>query len=135
MNWIEKVNALITLQDTPDERILALVPWGIMDAKIRLGEETAAELENSEDEQWAGAVTHFIASRLMLSSRELIMGIGFPDSNAFGTSWGNGETKPASVNHILELGNHFRELGNQICEDILRRKREESEDTVRWYDI
>lgn len=135
MNWIEKVNALITLPDTPDERILALVPWGIMDAKGCLGEETSTELESAEDKQWAGAVTHFIASRLMLSSRELVMGIGYPDSTSSGTSWGNGETKPASVSDILELGNHFRDLGKQICEDILKKQKEESEEKVRWYDV
>lgn len=133
MNWLDNLKSLMTLQDIPDERVLSLVPWAVQDAARQLGSDLASSLESADDPTWAAAVTHFIASRLILSSRTLVQGQAFPDSNSFGTQWAGGSERPSDLSKLLAMADHYKTTAIDICNTILASQTPSSE--PRWYDI
>ncbi len=132
IDWIDSVNSLLSLDDIPDERITALVPAGIMDVSIQVGRNLAGSLEASEDSRWASAVAHFIASRLIISSRKLLMGQAFPDSNSLGNQWGEGSERSSDLLQLRQMADHFSQKALLICKDLLANW---GEDAIRWYDV
>ena len=132
IDWISRTHAILTADDTPDERILALVPDAVLDAELRIGSNLAGSLQAAEDDRWAAAVTHFLAARLIISSRRLIHGQGFPDSNSAGSQWGQGMERPADLLQLRAMANQFSAKAAQICDSLLANW---NEATIRWYDI
>lgn len=132
--WIDSVNSLLSMDDTPDERIIALVPAGIMDAALILGSTLATTLETAQDELWKAAVTHFIAARIIISSRKLVYGQGFPDSNSSGTQWGDGSERPSDLLQLRAMADSFQKKALQICQNLLENQAS-AEAEPRWYDV
>lgn len=135
ISWINNVHALLTLEDTPDERIIALVPAGIMDAALILGSTLATDLETAEDPTWSAAVSHFLAARLIISSRTLLFGQGFPDSNALGTQWGEGSERPSELTELRAMANNFKQHALKLCSSILAAQTTSDDTPAGWYDI
>ncbi len=135
-NWVNRVNAILTLENVPDERILALVPWGQRDASAALGSTLANNLSSTGSDDYAAAVTHFIAARLILSSRPLVMGLGFPDTHGAGTVWGQGEEKRAAMSDLLTMAEFHRQTARDICTNLKAETAlTEATDDAPWFDI
>lgn len=132
ISWIKLVDSILTLDEVSDERIIALVPFAQRDAAGVLGKEIAESLADSEDEAYMQAVAHYIIARLVISSRPLVMGQGFPDSSGSGMSWGDGTEKKAAISDLLQVAALYRSQAYDICQTILKGM-EASPDSPRWY--
>ncbi len=136
INWVNQVNSILTLQDVPDERIISLVPWGQRDAAAALGSTLADTLSSTGNTGYQAAVTHFIAARLILSSRPLVMGLGFPDTHGAGTAWGQGEEKRAAMSDLLNMADFHRKTAQEICANLKAETAlSEESDEAPWFDI
>lgn len=135
-NWVNRVNAILTLENVPDERILSLVPWGERDASAVLGSSLANTLSSAGSDDYEAAVTHFIAARLILSSRPLVMGLGFPDTHGAGTSWGQGEEKRAAMTDLLNMAGFHQKTARDICSNLKAETAlTATTDEAPWFDI